>query len=258
VSLLKTIEVCFLIRRIKMEMERFITRKKGIIVACDVRDLKKFSDIIIATYSNPAIVGYKVGMTLDMRYPLKQIVQTAKALSSKLIVYDRQKAASDIPDLDVDFADAAAESGVDAVIFFPFGGAETQIRWTEACWKKGLRVLIGGHMTQPKFLDCDGGMVSLVGVVNVFIRAARMGVRDFVLPGTLPNEIPHYMKILDDEIGRNCYAVYSPGLIKQGGDISTVGALVGDNFYGIVGRGIFGAKDIVEATRVLTSKLQKE
>ena len=128
--------------------------ERSVIVACDVRSLTKLQEVVRATSGVFGIGGYKVGMTLVIRYGLRQVVsviQDTRAIPLP-IIYDHQKGGTDIPELGPEFVLAVKDGGADAVILFPFGGCETERQWIQACRKEGLGVFVGGHMTQKGFL----------------------------------------------------------------------------------------------------------
>ncbi|MFC1629793.1 hypothetical protein ACFL11_01025 [Patescibacteria group bacterium] len=132
-------------------------------------------DIVRATHDLPGIGGYKIGLTLALGFGLKAVVEMIRRQTEKPIIYDHQKAGTDIPGLGSEFARIVSSSGVNAVILFPFGGAATERAWIADCQEEDLTVLVGGHMTQPEFLASEGGFVAEDAPGLIYITAAVNG-----------------------------------------------------------------------------------
>lgn len=161
-----------------------ITERRSIIPACDVRTLAHLDDIIKATAHEPGIGAYKIGLTLEMRFGLPTPVRIIRAHHPDIpIIYDRQKAGNDIPAMGQEFAEAAKEAGVTAVILFPFAGPKTETAWITACQKQELTILVGSHMTHEEFVWEQGGFIPLEQLERVYDIAVDSGVTDFVVPG---------------------------------------------------------------------------
>ena len=254
-----------------------IQRDKSIIPACDV-DLKIFGKIIKETADIEGVGAYKIPATAGRR-GWESWVETARQFTNKPLIYDHQKAGTDIPDTGKDFMYELKESGFDAVILFPQSGPITEYEWIKAAQEQGLGVIVGGEMTHPRYLSGDKrngkdkdytqifkelGIERPFGTIDGFIResapedmyelAARMGVTDFVMPGNKPDKIRHYKNIVE-LCGIKDSAIYSPGLIVQGGEVSEGAKAAGKRFHGIVGRGIYSAENIRQAALDLTSQL---
>ena len=251
-----------------------IQRDRSIIPACDV-SIEKFVDIVKKTGNLEKVGGYKIPATAG-REGWEIWVKTARKYTDKPLIYDHQKAGTDIPDTGENFMKAIKGAGFDAVILFPQSGPVVEYEWIRAAQDKGLGVIVGGEMTHLRYLSSDindkGSKYSeifhdLIGfekILRGYIRddapddiyklAAKMGVSDFVVPGNKPDRIAHYKLIIEDS-GIKEPIFYSPGLIAQGGQISNGAKAAGRRFHGIVGRGIYNAKNIREAALELTSQL---
>jgi orotidine-5'-phosphate decarboxylase len=195
-----------------------------------------------------------------LRFGLDQYIAAIMPhLGDLKLIYDHQKAATDIPDLAgamIDLADA----GVHAVIFFPFGGRVTQEKWTKAAIDAGLAVLVGGQMTQDGFLQSQGGYIHDDAPELIYRRAVQHGVRDFVVPGNRPEAVQKFRGIILDELDKQGVSVeeavlYAPGFVKQGGVISDTGQVAGPSFHAIVGSVLVRAEDVEAAAVELTSQL---
>ena len=106
-------------------MKRVIEADRSIVPACDVASLETLRTLVTATSGLEGIGGYKLGFTLALRYGLPACVKEIRALSQLPIIYDHQKAGTDIPDTGKPFMDAVAvlaATGVvppDAAVFTP-------------------------------------------------------------------------------------------------------------------------------------------
>jgi len=225
-------------------MNNLIMLQRSVILACDVPDLRKLKDVVVATSDIPGIGGYKVGLELVIQFGLKELVQTIRQHTkyNKPVIYDHQKGATDIPGLGVKFAKAVKSSGTDAVILFPFGGAATEREWIEACQREGLTVLVGGHMTQAEFLESEGGFIADSAPEQIYTIAAEKGVIDFVVPGNKTEFVFKYRQLLEKLLGEGNFILYAPGFIAQSGNISETGKVAGENWHAIVGSAIYKAE----------------
>jgi len=239
-------------------MKRLIEQQKSVIPACDVADLEKLRDLVIATSGVPGIGGYKVGLELAIPFGLKNVVEEIWEQSQLPVIYDHQKGGTDIPDLGTKFAKAVKSSGADAVILFPFGGAATEREWIKSCQDEGLIVLVGGHMTQPEFLESEGGFIHNFGPRRIYQIAAKLGITDFVVPGNKADFVLEYRQLLDTILGRGNFTLYAPGFISQGGNISETGKVAGNIWHAIVGGAIYkeeGIENMRQAALEVTSQI---
>jgi orotidine-5'-phosphate decarboxylase len=256
--------------------KRIITRKRSVIPACDVQ-FDRFKKVVEATRDVPGIGGYKVGVAfLDVG--LKTVADAAKDLTDKPVIYDHQKAGTDIHESSPQaFMDAMVRAGISAVILFPQAGPITQYEWTIAAQERGLGVIIGGEMTHPRFLEGDfaegkkgytqlfeglgieeplTGYLRANAPAEIYRLAAKMGVTDFVVPGNKPDRIRYYVSLLQ-RFGVVNPTFYSPGFIAQGGVISEGALAAGDSFHAIVGRGLVDASDIKRAAEDYCGQIEE-
>lgn len=225
---------------------------RSIIVACDVRTLAELENLVKQTYDVEGIGGYKIGSILAVRYGLPSVVKVIRGITDMPILYDHQKSMTDIPDLAEEFISTVKDSGVDALIGFPLSGPLTEEKWIEACKKYNLEVVIGGEMTHPKYKKSEGGYITDEALDEIYLLAAKMGVNNFVVPGTRKERVMHYRKILDFVSDLTFYA---PGFIAQGGAISDVAKVAGSRWHAIVGRAIYAARDIRVAAEEMVRQL---
>lgn len=228
-----------------------MTKKWKIIPALDVTDLQRLRQLITDIDSHPLIYGYKVGFSLGLTFGLPRVLEEIRAVSAKPVIYDHQKAATDIPDTGELFARVMKESGLDEVILFPQAGPATEEAWIAAIQEAGMKVIVGGIMTHPRYRESEGGYLKDEAVVEMYRLAYGAGVRDFVVPLTKPQATKEiYVKAgLDD----SCH-FYSPGFGKQGGDPAAFDFL--QMHYLIIGRALLNAVDRYGYLDILSTNLK--
>jgi len=227
---------------------------RSVIPACDVKTMQDFRRLIEQTHDVEGVGAYKVGSILTIRYGLPTLVQTVHEFTDLPVIYDHQKAMTDIHDLGKDFATVVKESGVNALIGFPQAGPVTEEAWIKACNEIGLEVIIGGEMTHPKYKRSDGGYIADESLDEMYLLAARLRVNNFVVPGNKTERVSYYRSLLQPIVG-DALTFYAPGFIAQGGVITDMAKAAGDFWHAIVGRAIYGAKDIRAAAKEMTSQL---
>lgn len=218
-----------------------IPSKRSVIVAADVPDIYHLKDLAAAVKDVPGIGGFKLGFSLGLQ-DLTTSVQIVRHYMGATfpIIYDHQKAGTDIPDTGKKFAKVLKDSGVDAVILFPFAGPATQEAWTTACFDAGLQVITGGVMTHPQFLVSEGGYIADESVERIYRNACKWGGTHFVVPGTKLDWVKRIRGWLINELNESNFVLYAPGFITQKGDISECGQAAGDKWHAIVGSAIYG------------------
>lgn len=235
-------------------MGKIIKLDRSIIPACDVNSLEMLEKLVKETCNVEGIGAYKVGLELAIPFGLKKVVEAVRKHTELPVIYDHQKAATDIPELGEKFANACKSCGVDAIIFFPQAGPATERAWIESAKKAGIGIIVGGEMTHPNYLAKDSGFISDDAPKRIYEIAADLGIRDFVVPGNKPEKIIEYRRLLESKGIEPI--LYSPGLIAQGGEITESANAAGKNWHAIVGRALYGAEDMKEAAQKLTSRLR--
>lgn len=228
-----------------------IKSKKSIIVACDVEDLNILKKLVKDTCSVKGIGAYKIGFELALKFGIPNVVKEIRKLTKLPIIYDHQKAATDIPDTAEKFMKAV--KGVDSVILFPMSGPNVEEAWINAAQKAKLHVIVGGEMTHPGYLKEDGGFIASEAPKRIYQIASSHGVTDFVVPGNKPDKIKMYREFLESRGIKPIF--YSPGFIAQGGKLGEGAEAAGDNFHAIVGRAIYDSKNIKEAAEKLVKEI---
>ena len=233
--------------------QKIIERYRSVIPACDVPSLEEFEEIVKETADVEGIGGYKVGLELGLSYGLGRVVEVARKYTAKPIIYDHQKAGTDIPDTGKNFAEVCKRAGVDAVILFPQAGPETERAWIYHALDRGLKVIIGGRMTHPAYAVSEGGFITDEGALEMYGIGARAGISHFVVPGNKPDVIKQVREVVEVEGVEPVF--YAPGFIAQGGNISDAAKVAGNRFHGIVGRGIYRAQNKRAAALEHTSQI---
>lgn len=226
--------------------------------ACDVPTLEDLEKLVNETKNVPGIKSYKVGFELGLSFGLPRVVEVIreKCQCGLPIIYDHQKAGTDIPDTGVKFARTMKSAGIDCVILFPQAGPVTQKAWIEAMQEENLSVMVGGLMTHKGFIAEDGGYLRNESVNEVYQNAARIGVTQFVVPGNKPSKIAEIRELIEAEGVKPAF--FSPGFVTQGGSIEDAIDSAGGVLHAFVGRAIYNAENIEHAARELCDLLPKE
>jgi len=218
----------------------FMPTERGVIPACDFEDIEVYKNLLEATADLDKVSGVKVSSLLAKEHSLGKIVEITKKIApKKKVIFDHQKAGSDIPEMVYKQVKQDARLGCDATIIFPMqGGIEALLAAIHSGYEHGINVIVGAHMTHHGFMREDGGCITEADAERFYKIAASKGIRNFVMPGTYPEKIKYYREVLaDNQVAPIC--IWSPGLITQLGNVSEAGMAAGKYFNGIVGRGIY-------------------
>jgi len=237
-------------------MSRIIKYERSVIPACDVETIQDLTRLVRQTHDIDGIGAYKVGAILTIRYGLPALIQTVREFTDLPVIYDHQKAMTDIDDLGKGFAAVVKNAGASAMIGFPQSGPATEESWIKASKEVGLEVIVGGEMTHPKYRRSEGGYIADESLDEMYLLAARLGVNNFVVPGNKTERVLHYKEMLRPLIGEHLI-FYAPGFVAQGGIITDVAKAAAGSWHAIVGRAIYLAKDVRQAAREMTSQLSK-
>src|SRR3989338_7792614 len=224
--------------------------KKSIIPSCDVDSLEKLGKLVKATCSVKGVGAYKIGFGLVIPFGMEKVVKMIRKITRLPIIYDHQKAGTDIPEMGAKFMKACKL--VDAVILFPQAGPETELAWIKAAQQSKMNVIIGGEMTHQAYLKEAGGFIDDNAPKRMYEIAASMGVTDFVVPGNKPEKAMEYVNLIKNKIKNPVF--YSPGLVTQGGKISDLAKKL-DSWHAIIGRAIYEAKDMKKAAEEFAKEL---
>ncbi len=220
----------------------------GVIVACDVSTLDSFTTIVKETSSIEGIVGFKIGVTLALTYGLKRLTEAADKYGNLPVIYDHQKAGTDIPQMGQKFSDVCSRGGIKGVILFPQAGPKTEEAFISAVIKNHMVPLVGGEMTHPGYLADEKGYIRNNAPTDMYTLAVKNHVKYFIVPGNKPQVLKKYQTIISglDNSVRYCM----PGIGRQGGDIaSAFTALSGSSAYAIIGSSIYSQSNIGKAAK---------
>lgn len=225
----------------------------GIILACDVSTLGEAESLAQLSLRFKEIVGYKIGFSLGLRFGLREVTKVLKKINPLPVVYDHQKAGTDIPQMGEPFACCCKEAEIDGVIVFAQAGPKTLESFVSSIFEYGMTPIVGGVMTHPGFLVSDGGYIINDAPRQIYQIALNKGVSYFVLPGNKPDLLQAYSKILNVRPG---ISVIMPGIGSQGGDLETAfHACNGLKPYAIIGSAIYKAGDPIVAAESFISSL---
>jgi len=220
----------------------FLHKNKGLIIAADVTTRDDLLQLVNLTLNVPQVVAIKVGFSLTLRLGLPGTVELIRELSDLPIIYDHQKAGTDIPSMANPFAEACAEAGVSAVIVFPLAGPKTLDSFIKAALENELIPVIGITMTHQAFLQSEGGFIDDNAARLIGKIALDLGVQNFVLPGNKPQKV----QAVCTEILTTCTPLHimMPGIGTQGGQITEAFRAVGKHYpFAIIGSSIYKASN---------------
>ena len=234
-------------------MKKLIELERSVIPSCDVDTIEALKRLVKATCSIEGIGAYKIGFELVIPYGMKRIIEEIRNLTDLPVIYDHQKAATDIPATGEKFVKACRSSGCNSIIFFPQAGPKTEESWIDAAKEADLHTIVGGEMTHAAYLESDNGFLKDDMPTRAYTIAANLGITDFVVPGNKPDKIKEYKKMLEAMGVKPIF--YSPGLITQGGSITEGAKAAGNNWHAIIGRGIYAQKEMEKAAKELVKEI---
>jgi len=223
-----------------------------VIPSLDCTDLDRAVKLVGQVDRSELVYGYKIGFALGLAFGIPATVRAIRAVSSKPIIYDHQKAATDIPDTGKLFAQTLRRAGINEAILFPQAGPATLEAWIKALREEELKVIVGGLMTHKAYMHSEGGFLNDQAIETIYHIAVDRGVNAFVVPLTKPEAVDRIVQAVPF---RPETEFYSPGYGRQGGDPSRFASI--GRHYLIVGRALLEAADpaawIADATTQLRS-----
>jgi orotidine-5'-phosphate decarboxylase len=232
----------------------FLGSSRGIILAADVDNLEKLRVLLNQVSGVREIVAIKLGFSLGLRFGLPNVVNTVREISSLPIIYDHQKAGTDIPQMGPAFAAVCREAGVDGAIFFPQAGPRTLEGFVSGAIEKELVPIVGLVMSHPAYLESEGGYIVDEAPNRMAATALELGVTNFVLPGTKPKIVKKFARGV---LAETKVAIMMPGIGSQGGSLSAAcKAAAPHRSFPIVGSAIYDAKEPRRAARSFANELK--
>jgi orotidine-5'-phosphate decarboxylase len=227
---------------------------RSIIPALDV-NLAAAEKIVRETCRSEFVSAYKVGFYLAMKSGLPQVVQTLRKYTDKPIIYDHQKACTDIPDTGELFVSACVDAGIDAAIYFPMTGPVAEEAWIKAAQTKNLPILVGAWMTHSGFEAESGGNFTKEKILDIYSLALKLGITDLVVPGTKIEALHQIVSRVESTQELSHISFYTPGIQTQGGSIPEILQLIPQNIHFIVGRALANSIDIQLTLEKLSTQL---
>ncbi len=231
--------------------------RQGIILAADVSTLGELERLAeLAAGARAEVTAIKLGFQLALRHGLRTLTDRVKSVLDISLIYDHQKAGTDIPAMGVPFAEVCKESGIDSVIIFPHAGPSTLEAFVRAAFQQALSPIVGLVMSHDAYLQSEGGFLADDSPARICRAALDLGVTRFVLPGTKPSIIREFATKHLSTV--RPVDILMPGIGTQGGAIETAFAAVGRHSpFAIVGSSIYRAADPVAALQEFIGKLPK-
>ena len=216
--------------------------ERGIILAADVETLDEVKRLVSICAEFEEVVAVKVGFSLALRFGLKPVVDAVRSENRMPVIYDHQKAGTDIPAMGRPFAEVCREAGVNAVILFPHAGPKTLEAFVSAALEAELTPIVGLVMTHPAYLRSEGGYIDDEAPDAICRTALSLGVRNFVLPGTKSEILTRYAR--GPLAGVAETAIMMPGIGSQGASVLTAfEAVAPRRRFAIIGSAIYAARD---------------
>lgn len=213
-------------------------KRLQILPALDCRTSDELQRIVAAVDECDSVVGYKIGFSLGLTYGLPVCVKAVRSISKKPIIYDHQKAATDIPDTGELFAKTMSNARINSAILFPQAGPVTLRAWIKALQAENVHVIVGGLMTHDGYTQSQGGYINDDAIESIYRIALEEGVSSFVVPLTKPDATKKLFERLQFNAS---HTFYSPGFGAQGGDAKNFSFI--DDHVVIIGRSLCAAAD---------------
>lgn len=223
-------------------------KEHGVITACDVVSLEQFRELVNKTHHIEGIVGYKVGVTLALSYGLKTLTDIVRECCNLPVIYDHQKAGTDIPQMGEKFAGVCCKGGIKSVIIFPQAGPETERAFIKAIIDKKMVPMVGGEMTHPAYMEREEGFIRNNAPEEMYRIGAENGVEYFILPGNREQSLKKYNDILSEIVNDPKYCM--PGIGRQGGRIKKAFTILeGYSAYAIIGSSIYKSNNMEKSAK---------
>lgn len=234
----------------------FLSKDRGIILAADVDSLEDLGQLVRLCAAVPEVVAIKIGFSLALRVGLQQTVASVRKFSQVPVIYDHQKAGTDIPEMGRPFANVCAEAGVQAVIVFPLAGPRTLEEFVTAAFTANLTPVVGLVMSHAAYLQSEGGFIVDDAPDSMCRIALDLGVRSFVLPGTKPETVIRFAH--GPLMSAVPTTIMMPGIGAQGGSVATAfQAARPHRRFAIVGSAIYRAVDPSAALSTFAAQVRE-
>jgi len=205
----------------------------GIIVALDIDDIEEVRRIAEEIKDmKREIAGLKIGSLLSWKYSLPKVAEMLKEVCNFPLIFDAQKAGTDIPDMVRRQVKMVADSGMNSFIAAPQGAGEvTLAAFVDACNEYQIVPIVVIEMTHPGFY----AFLLKDAAERILEKSIELGVSNFVAPANKPERLKAYKSIAYKK-GKEI-RIFSPGVGPQGG--SPDAAVEAGVDFVIIGRSIY-------------------
>jgi orotidine-5'-phosphate decarboxylase len=218
-----------------------IAAEAGIIPALDLDDAERLKRIVAATCEVEGVVGYKLGAVIALRLGLGPAIDAVRQLTDLPVLYDHQKAGTDIPSMSDGFTKACRDAGADGLVLFPLAGREAVRQFAERTRQRGMTPLVGGELPYPEYRARHGGFVHDGALARILDEATGVGVDHVIIPANDPKKVRRHTGAVRRRVARP--SVFLPGIGTLGGSIDAAfAAAEGCRRYAIIGRSIVAAR----------------
>lgn len=190
------------------------------------------------------ISGLKIGSVLAWNHGLPKVVKELRKVNNCPIIFDAQKAGTDIPEIVKEQVKVVANANIDAFIASPLGaGSSTLEAFIDSCFKYNIVPIVVLEMTHPNF----DAFLAKNAPEAVLKQSLEQDVACFVAPANKPERLKVYKEIAKTK--QRDIKIFSPGIGPQGGGPDSA-VKAGADFV-IVGRSIYKAENPKEeVTRI--------
>ena len=201
---------------------------RGLYVSLDVPE-HKLRQLCANTSNIEGVRGFVIGAPTALEMGLSLAVDTVQIVNSvtsrsPILIYDHQSAGNDIPRNATRLMQVVNRSGIHKVIIYPSTNPEIAEPWIKAGQDHHLDVIVGKETTQD--------IAPLNGIYDdVFRLAAKLGVREFMLPGNKPDRVAHYRSIIESVVSQDPYTIYASGFGSQGGTVESFAKAAGEHTH---------------------------
>jgi orotidine-5'-phosphate decarboxylase len=203
----------------------------------DIEDMVRIIDNV--KNLKKEVGGLKIGSLLIWKYGLEKVVSEIKSVCDLPIMFDAQKAGTDIPSIVEEQVRLVADVDIDAFIASPLGsGSKTLESFIKTSFECDVTPIVVLEMTHPManaFLKEDVGE-------KILTQSLEMGVENFVAPANNPERIRIYRNLASEK--DKTIKIFSPGVGPQGGGPDT--AVEAGTDFVITGRSVYQAKNPAE------------
>ena len=233
-----------------------IAADAGIIPALDLDDLDRMRRIVEATAPIPGVVGYKLGAVVALRHGLGRAIAVVREFTDLPVLYDHQKAGTDIPSMADGFTKLCRDAGADGLVLFPLAGREAVRQFARRTLARGMTPLVGGELPYPEYRARHGGFVHDSALSRILEEATGVGVDHVIVPANDPRNVRRQLRLVRRHVERP--SVFLPGIGALGGGIDACfAAAEGCRRYAIIGRAILRARRPAATARRFAEEAMK-